>query len=481
MEITKEELVSILASFNPWWKDERIPDLPVWHRGAFQPLMTWIECPPAQRAVLLSGPRQVGKTTLLLQAIQKLLSSGVPAGNILYATFDHPICKLAGLDAVLKAWRELIPKMPGPEFLFLDEAQFIANIGTWIKHHVDFFKTKRIIFSGSATPLIAIGQESGVGRWHTLHVSTLSFYEYLLIRNTQLPSIPTIGSLKALDDTTLHERQRIVEAAASLIGHFHEYLIRGGFPQTVLVDSLTQAQKLLREDIIEKVLKRDMTALFGVRRVLELEQMFIFLCLHDGELQGTKTIAKELGIARQTVQSFIDLFESTHLIYKLPPFGYGKEILRGKNKIYLSDPAIAPAVLLKGKTLLENPSALGQCVETAIICHLWSHCQDNAARFSYWRSPKDKEVDLIVEVDGVVAPFEVKYQSQSLQKRQVPGLIERMQQKAAMRFGYVVTKSPEDFGLFDPKNTELKIVKIPACLLCYWLGASSFSQKNLLV
>lgn len=59
--------------------------------------------------------------------------------------------------------------------------------------------------------------------------------------------------------------------------------MRGGFPQTALVDSIPQAQRLLREDIIDKVLKRDMTAIFGVRRVLELEQTFIYLCMHDGD------------------------------------------------------------------------------------------------------------------------------------------------------------------------------------------------------
>lgn len=138
--------------------------------------MQWIEAPPAQRAIMLSGPRQVGKTTLLLQAIQKLINAGVPPANILYVTFDHPICKLGGLNAVLEAWRELEPKADGPEYLFLDEAQFIGDIGTWIKHQVDFFKSKRIVFTGSATPLIHTDQESGVGRWHTLRISTLSFY-----------------------------------------------------------------------------------------------------------------------------------------------------------------------------------------------------------------------------------------------------------------------------------------------------------------
>jgi predicted AAA+ superfamily ATPase len=478
MKIPKEELVAILSQFNPWWRREKIPDLPVWRRRAFDGLMEWVEHPPAQRAVLVSGPRQVGKTTLLLQAIERLVDSGVPRGNILYATFDHPICKLAGLDAVLEAWRELEPKVEGPEYLFLDEAQFVKDIGTWVKHQVDFFKTRRIVFTGSAMPLVQTATESGVGRWHTLRVLTLSFYEYLQIKKIPLPIIPSVASIRDLFDCAPNEYYRMSEAATFLIGHFHEYLVRGGFPQTALVESITQAQRLLREDIIEKVLKRDMTALFGVRRILELEQMFIFLCMHDGGLQDIQTISKDLGIAKQTVQNFIDLFESTYLIYRLPPFGYGKEVLRGKAKLYLGDPAIAPAVLMKGKTILEDAHALSQCVETAVIGHLFSHCAYNEARFSYWRNQKEKEVDLIVEMGNLIIPFEVKYQSQMVQARDVSGLIDLCNQKAAIQQGYIITKSPQDIGPLPENGLEKKTMRIPAALFCYWLGFPGFIQDR---
>ncbi len=480
MKIPKEELIAILSQFNPWWKGERIPDLPEWHRGAFQELTYWIETPPVQRAIMLSGPRQVGKTTLLLQAIQRLIDSKVPPGNILYATFDHPVCKLAGLDAVLEAWRELEPKAEGPEYLFLDEAQFIKNIGTWIKHQVDFFKTKRIVFTGSAVPLLQTDQESGVGRWHTLRISTLSFFEYLQIKKIKLPSIPTISSISDLFGCSSNEYYRMSEAVLPLIAHFHEYLIRGGFPQTALVDSITQSQKLLREDIIEKVLKRDMTALFGVRRIIELEQMFIFLCMHDGGMLDTNTISKDLGIAKQTVQHFIDLFESTYLIFKLAPFGYGKEVLRGKNKLYLGDPAIAPAVLMKGKSILEDARALSQCVETAVTAHLWSHCSSEQARFTYWRNQKEKEVDLIVEIGDITIPFEIKYQSQILQMRDIPGLVDFCSQKPSVPHGFIITKAAQDLGPFEEKSSQKKYMRIPAALFCYWVGASEFMRKNII-
>jgi hypothetical protein len=69
--------------FNPWWRRGLISDLPEWKRGAFHELMSWIENPPVHQAIMLSGPRQVGKTTLLLQAIQKLVDAGIPPLNIL--------------------------------------------------------------------------------------------------------------------------------------------------------------------------------------------------------------------------------------------------------------------------------------------------------------------------------------------------------------------------------------------------------------
>src|ERR1700733_2983021 len=121
MNIPKNELIKVLSSFNPWWRGESISDLPSWRRASFHELFLWIQHPPAPRAVLLSGARQVGKTTLIQQAIQKLLLEGVPEANILYATFDHPIIKLAGIDLVLEAWREREPKVQGQEYLFLDE------------------------------------------------------------------------------------------------------------------------------------------------------------------------------------------------------------------------------------------------------------------------------------------------------------------------------------------------------------------------
>ncbi len=198
-------------------------------------------------------------------------------------------------------------------------------------------------------------------------METLSFYEYLQIRKIAAPPLPAVGTLLELFEWKPQQFARCSEEARPLVGLFHEYLLRGGFPQSALVESIPLAQKLLREDIVDKVLKRDMTALFGVRRVLELEQVFLYLCLHDGGMLNLQELCSKLELKRPTVSNFIDLLESTHLIYRLMPFGYGKQVLRARPKVYLADPAIAPGVLLKGKALLEDPNALAKAVETAFF------------------------------------------------------------------------------------------------------------------
>lgn len=144
MRIQIEELATILGKFNPWWSSKPLEDLPNWKRAAFNELYKWITNPPTHRATFISGARQVGKTTLIMQAIDQLIKSGVPANNILYATFDHPLLKLAGIEAVIDSWRQRVPAQDGIEYIFLDEAQFVAAWGTWIKHQVDFSKKEEL-------------------------------------------------------------------------------------------------------------------------------------------------------------------------------------------------------------------------------------------------------------------------------------------------------------------------------------------------
>lgn len=476
---SKTELLGVLRQFNPWWRGERQNDLPTWRRAAFAEVRQWVKSPPAPRAMLLSGARQIGKTTLLLQAIESLLAEGVPPGQILYATFDHPLLKLAGLDGLLELWREIEPARAGPEYVFLDEIQYTKDWQTWLKHQVDFQKNRRITVTGSATPLVTEGQESGAGRWHTVRLATLSFYEFLQITKVAVPELPAVTSLQKLRGWSEAEFTRTGADARPLTGHFYDYLLRGGFPQCALVEGVVAAQKLLREDIVDKVLKRDMTALYGVRRVLELEQTFLYLCLHDGGLLDMADLGKNLAVKKPTATSYITLLEAAHLIHRLPPFGYGKEILRGRYKVYLADAAIAPSVLLKGKSLLEDATAMGAAVETAFFKHVFTRYYQQSVGFSYWRGKREQEVDIIAEVEGRLVPFEVKYRHQATGWADLKGMVEFCSARN-VGLGYVITKEPEDFGVMERElepGKRLQVVKVPAPLACYWLGKSEIDAQ----
>jgi predicted AAA+ superfamily ATPase len=181
-------------------------------------------------------------------------------------------------------------------------------------------------------------------------------------------------------------------------------------------------------------------------------------------------LCSNLEVNRHTAQNFIELLEATHLIYRLQPFGYGKEVLRGRFKIYLADAAISPAVMLKGKGVLEDPVALGVATETAVFKHLFARYYSRQVRFTYWRGKKNHEVDLVAQMGDQVIPFEVKYRSEHTGARQLKGLLELCEEKNVAR-GYVVTKSLDDFGPLSSTNElQARIMRVPAPLLCYWMG-----------
>lgn len=133
--------------------------------------------------------------------------------------------------------------------------------------------------------------------------------------------------------------------------------------------------------------------------------------------------------------------------------------------------------MLKGKAILEDASALGVATETAVFKHLFARYYAQNVRFSYWRGKRDHEVDLVAEVGGELIPFEVKYRAQHTGARELKGLVELCQSKRIER-GYVVTKSLDDFGLMQGLAAGTQVMRVPAPLLCYWMGATELPGSS---
>ena len=130
-------------------------------------------------------------------------------GQVLYATLDHPLLKLAGLQRTLEAWDELHPPAAGQvRYVFLDEIQYMPDWQTWLKHQVDFNRGLRIAATGSADPLRNGSAESGVGRWETIPLPTMSFGEFLKLRDIDVPAgIPAVSTSTRTSTVPLSPRR----------------------------------------------------------------------------------------------------------------------------------------------------------------------------------------------------------------------------------------------------------------------------------
>jgi hypothetical protein len=368
-------------------------------------------------------------------------------------------------------WREISPPASGLEYIFIDEIQNVEHWETWLKHQIDFKgDSRRIAVTGSAAPIHKKNTESGVGRWHTIKLPTLSFYEFLRIRDQKPPGIAKDLSLYQLGKLEPAALNNIALHFKDYVAYFHDYLLRGGFPRTAKVTELDDAQKLLREDIVDKVLKRDMTALFGVRNIVQLESVFFYLCMHQGGEVNISKLSKTLEISVPTVNRFIDLFEASNFLYKLRPFKYGKEVLRGRIKTYIADPSIPESILLKGRSLLQDASRLGFSVEGVFFKHIFTRYYREALTSSYWKNSDGHEVDIIASTAKNTVPFEVKYRQSKVKTSKLKGLIDFCQKQSVDR-AYLITRDIEDIGVED-LSLKTKLIRVPAVIACYLLSAS---------
>lgn len=466
----RAEILNVLHGFNPWWSG-RPSVVPDFKRIAFETCRSYLEDFSLRRAILLSGPRRVGKTTILSQIANSLIARNTDPKSIFYISLDHPLIKLLSVRQILEIYHETVHPQGQESFLLFDEIQYSKEWETEIKLMVDHQPNYRILATGSAS-VVQKGKlaESGVGRWITVPIPTLSFFEFVHIRGESLPGVSADLRPSDLFGKQKGELAEIATRFRELLPVFQQYLLVGGFPETATQKNIPFCQRLLREDVVERVLKRDMTTLFGVRNVFDLEKIFIYLCLNSGGIVAHKTCADALETSPATVASHLALLEQANLIYRLPPAGVsGKRVLKARNKYYLVDAALRNAVLLKGEEILTNPDEMGKIVETTVLRHLYAFYYRDTPEIIYWRDPvSQKEVDVIVRSPKYLLPFEIKYQ-ENPNLRESSGLVVYCRLEKVKQ-AYWVTKLDKDFGLTEFDGLDTKFLKVPAHILCYLLG-----------
>lgn len=480
--VSNEQVIKVLRQYNPWWriplavKEETKPQ----KRLVYDEALRILEHKSIRRFAVLSGVRRVGKTTVMYQIIDHLIDEGINPKNIFYVTFDNPILKLVNIEDVLSIYESLYP-LVGTRYIFCDEIQYTENWELWMKVIYDSRKDIRLIATGSASPILEKGSaDSGTGRWSVLKVPTLSFYEYCRLLELDMPQLPEqlrLSQLVALDHAQLGD---LISRFAPLQNHFNRYLTIGGFPELVLSDDDMYAQRMLREDVVDKVIKRDVLSLFHIRSPLLMEKLFLYLCMNSTEIFNATTAAKELeNTSVATIDSYISALEMSNLIYLAKPMDVGsKGALKGKPKIFIADTAIRNAVLMIDDALSEE-NELGAMVETAVYKHMVSFYQGSTAQLGYFRKAKDnqKEVDVVVELPRKKILCEVKYRNQS-HLPAADAIVELCRdENAKVTDAFLVTKRLEDFGIAKHK-TATPILRVPAIAFLYLLGKAEAEGQN---
>ncbi len=468
--ISKDALLKVLTSYNPWWKTGNInPKLSkTYKRFAYYESMKLLQMENLRRTVILTGTRRVGKTTIQYQMIETLLKKGVQPQKIVFISMDHPMLKLSAMNEILECYHENI--YPNQDvYYFFDEIQYAQDWDKWLKTIYDMQPDTKMVATGSASPVIIKGnQESGAGRWTVVHVPTMSFYEYCELIGVEKPQLPEDLKITPLLHKTQQERTSIMLQLSKVQNHFIRYLQVGGFPELALADNDIMAQQIMREDVVDKVLKRDLPSIYNIRNATELERIFIYLCNVSSEIVSIEAITKELsGVSRPTVENYIRYLESANLIYQSWPVDMSdKKVLKARPKIYIADAAIRNAVLMDD-TVLTDPVEMGKIVETAVYKHVAAFYYQMATSVGYYRGgKKDKEIDIVVAChNNKKILIEVKYRNEA----PIPesSAIYTMSEKAAAAI--VVTKNPDDFGIHNTQNGK-DLIRIPAYAFLYLLG-----------
>lgn len=261
---TKEGILKVLTAYNPWWKTGMVnPKLAkTYKRFAFHEAVKRLEQTGIRRSIILTGTRRVGKTTIQYQIIERLLKEGIDPAKLIYISLDHPMLKLSAINEILEAYHENIYAEKDC-YYFFDEVQYAQDWDKWLKTIYDIQPDTKVVATGSASPALMKGaNESGAGRWSVIQVPTMSFYEYCELMNIDRPDLSASINITSLLHRSQQERTQIMLQLSKVHNHFIRYLQVGGFPELALADNDLMAQQILREDVVDKVLKRDLPSLY---------------------------------------------------------------------------------------------------------------------------------------------------------------------------------------------------------------------------
>ena len=337
--------------------------------------------PNLRRAVVLLGPRRVGKTILIRHLIADLLEHGVPPPRIAYVEMDHPLLHGQSLEALIRQVEEATPEGAGTRYLFFDEIQSHKDWEKHLKPLVDHRPDLRVLVSGSAAAALKRqSTESGAGRFTDFLLPPLTFSEYLHLR----PEAPAVR-----EETP---GVYVLEDINRLNAQFAEYVNFGGYPELALSPVVrANPERFVKSDIVDKVLLRDLPQLYGIKDIQELNALFTLLAFNTAEEVSFEQLSQRSGVGKQTIQKYIEYLEAAFLIKRVFRVDQdGRRYQRERQfKVYLTNSAMYTGLF---GTRLPDDAEFGHLVETALFAQRFH--EDARLNYARWGND-DCEVDLV--------------------------------------------------------------------------------------
>lgn len=322
------------------------------------------------KAIIVLGPRQVGKTTLLKDIAEN-------KGPYIFLNGDDPIVQQQLEGANTQTLKQIIGKQ---KLVFIDEAQRIRNIGLTLKLITDQFKDVQLLVSGSsALELASEVNEPLTGRKWEYHMYPLSWQE-------------------------LHNHIGHLDAHKQL----EQRLIYGMYPE--VINNQGDERETLQQ-LAGSYLYKDLLSISGIRRPEMLDKLLRALALQVGNEVSYNELANMLQLDKNTINSYIQLLEKAYVIFRLQPFSRNlRNEITSSRKIYFYDNGIRNA-LIANFNPVELRQDVGVLWENFLISERMKllHYQNKWANTYFWRTHAQQEIDYIEERDGELFAFEFKW------------------------------------------------------------------------
>lgn len=338
------------------------------------------------KIVILTGARQVGKTTL----VERVLASE----RVTMLNFDVPFDAARFHAAAVLPPSDGLKTLGDPEFLVIDEAQREPETARIVKGWYDSRLPVRIVLLGSSSlNLLSQATESLTGRNRKLLLPPFSMHEALAAEPWYHAAYP---------DTILDR-----EMAAQFRSFLLKSMVFGNYPEVV-----TAREKIpLLSNLAGDYLWKDILRLGMVKTPDLIRRLLVLLACQVGSEISVNEIAGQLGMARQTVERYLDLLEETFVIFRLNSFSTNprKEVAKGK-KVFFWDTGIRNAILNRFE-VSDLRADLGALFENFLVAEIMKRktLRGDTAELYFWRSRRGAEVDLVIRDGDRTLGFEIKW------------------------------------------------------------------------